>query len=187
VQSRREIAEQVDAKILMAAMLLVQQGGWETLTMARVAARAGVTKKTVQHRWATRDQLRASAVAMVFADVTGKINQLPQPWGAHCMRSVENIVKDAPASTLVSWWTGSQSPSMPGDVRDGVEWGWRTLLAAIRRVTKRRGGQKSSQSLIWEAAKAQSSAVSPKAAPRLIAVPDKGLKPSDDDVFAAWA
>lgn len=154
--------------------------------MQRVATEAGVTKRTVQHRWKTVDQLRASAVALAFADIALKINHVPKPWGPNRLDEVAKIVANAPATSLISWWTASRSSAMPQDVRDGVEWGWRTLLAAIRRVTKRRGGQYSSESLVWEAARLRSGAVDVKPAPPLLSPPDAGLQKSDDKIYAAW-
>jgi AcrR family transcriptional regulator len=187
VQSRKERSAEIDGKILTAAVRFVSQRGWEFLTVDRVAAAAHVSERTVYNRWPTVDELRGSAVAQAFADIAARINAVERPWGPSCMASVERIVADAPATTLISWWTASRSSAMPQEVRDGVEWGWRTVLAAIKRVTKRRGGQASAESLIWVTAREQSSSLSPKPIPPLLTPVDVGIKPSDDQIYAAWA
>ena len=61
------------AAILAAARALLEEGGYEAVTMEAVAARAGVGKATVYRRYANRPELVADAVMDVLAGaVPGK-------------------------------------------------------------------------------------------------------------------
>ncbi|MGP4000851.1 TetR/AcrR family transcriptional regulator [Streptomyces sp. 8N706] len=61
-----------DGRITDAALTLLSEGGYESLTMEKIAARAQVGKATVYRRWASRADLVADALETVgFADPGG--------------------------------------------------------------------------------------------------------------------
>ena len=66
---------QVDDAILAAARSLLETGGYETVTMEAVAARAGVGKTTVYRRYGNRAELVADAVIGVLAAVVPPIDR----------------------------------------------------------------------------------------------------------------
>ncbi|MFC8531762.1 TetR-like C-terminal domain-containing protein [Nocardia sp. NPDC057227] len=55
-----------NARIIDAVLDLIVEGGYADLTMAAVAARAGVAKATVYRRWASREDLVADALESVM-------------------------------------------------------------------------------------------------------------------------
>ncbi len=65
-----------DAEILQAARDELQERGYERMTMAAVAARAGAGKATVYRRWASKAELVIDAVACT-ADAALTIERVP--------------------------------------------------------------------------------------------------------------
>ncbi|GAB2490711.1 hypothetical protein GCM10027030_26060 [Luteococcus sediminum] len=55
-----------DVRIIEAALDLIVESGYADLTMAAIAARAGVGKATVYRRWASREDLVADALESIM-------------------------------------------------------------------------------------------------------------------------
>ncbi|MGD9482264.1 TetR/AcrR family transcriptional regulator [Streptomyces sp. TRM70308] len=58
-----------DAAILLATRAALVETGWSGLTMAEVAARAGVAKTTLYRRWGSKSDLVVDAVAVLFDEL----------------------------------------------------------------------------------------------------------------------
>lgn len=65
----RPRSTEADAAILRATRESLVELGWSKLTMADVAARAGVAKTTLYRRWANRNELVVDAVAVLFDEL----------------------------------------------------------------------------------------------------------------------
>ncbi len=65
----RPRSAEADAAILGAARRALAEQGWNGLTMADVAARAGVAKTTLYRRWAGRGELAVDALADLFDEL----------------------------------------------------------------------------------------------------------------------
>src|SRR4051795_12989209 len=65
----RPRSAEADEAILTATMALLAEGGYDALTMEKVAARAGVGKATVYRRWGSKVQLAVDALRTSIADV----------------------------------------------------------------------------------------------------------------------
>lgn len=61
--------QEADAAILDATRAALGELGWGGLTMADVAARAGVAKTTLYRRWANRNELVVDALAALFDEL----------------------------------------------------------------------------------------------------------------------
>src|SRR5437868_5357922 len=65
----RPRSPEADHAILDATIALLAEGGYDALTMERVAARAGVGKATVYRRWGSKVELAVDALRASIADV----------------------------------------------------------------------------------------------------------------------
>ncbi len=65
----RPRSREADTAILDAARAVLIELGWGRLTMAAVAARAGVAKTTLYRRWANRNELVVDALAAQFDEL----------------------------------------------------------------------------------------------------------------------
>ncbi|MFG6444570.1 TetR/AcrR family transcriptional regulator [Microbacterium sp. P06] len=58
----------LDAALLEATVLLIEEKGYAALTTAAVAQRAGVSTASLYRRWASKEELVATAAAALIAD-----------------------------------------------------------------------------------------------------------------------
>ncbi|GAA4683383.1 TetR/AcrR family transcriptional regulator [Streptomyces chumphonensis] len=65
----RPRSTQADQAILDATRAVLVESGWSRLTMAAVAARAGVAKTTLYRRWPGKSELVVDAVAVLFDEL----------------------------------------------------------------------------------------------------------------------
>src|SRR5207244_13402292 len=65
----RPRSAEADQAILGATISLLAEGGYDALTMEKVAARAGVGKATVYRRWGSKVELAVDALKASLADV----------------------------------------------------------------------------------------------------------------------
>src|SRR5436190_10331113 len=65
----RPRSAEADHAILGATIALLAEGGYDALTMEKVAARAGVGKATVYRRWGSKVELAVDALKASIADV----------------------------------------------------------------------------------------------------------------------
>src|SRR5690348_3843840 len=65
----RPRSPQADHAILDATISLLSEGGYDALTMEKVAARAGVGKATVYRRWGSKVDLAVDALRASIAEV----------------------------------------------------------------------------------------------------------------------
>src|SRR5207244_3661280 len=65
----RPRSAEADQAILGATISLLAEGGYDALTMEKVAARAGVGKATVYRRWGSKVELAVDALKASIADV----------------------------------------------------------------------------------------------------------------------
>jgi AcrR family transcriptional regulator len=60
--------EDVDENILRAALAILSEGGFASMSMDAVAERAGVSKPTIYRRWSTKIELATACVPLLLRD-----------------------------------------------------------------------------------------------------------------------
>jgi len=66
-KARAPRSTRAHASILQAAVELLVRDGYQVFSMQAVAARAGVGKATIYHRWSSKDELLKEAIASLNA------------------------------------------------------------------------------------------------------------------------
>jgi AcrR family transcriptional regulator len=123
----RPRSAEADQAILGATIALLAEGGYDALTMEKVAARAGVGKATVYRRWGSKVELAVDALKASIADVE-----------VHATGSLRDDLT-AYVQGMVSWLTERTGQVMAGlsaEIQHNAELAdaLRTNLVAPRRA-----------------------------------------------------
>jgi AcrR family transcriptional regulator len=69
-------------RLLETAVRCLANHGWETSTVAFIAAEAGISRGAVQHHFRTREALIIAALEYMFAERVASLDALPDPAGS---------------------------------------------------------------------------------------------------------
>jgi AcrR family transcriptional regulator len=127
---RSEAAHQA---ILVAAVALVREVGYDAATMDGIAARAGVGKATVYRRWSTKEELVAEAVAGIVRSLPAPDTGTTRGDVLALMRRALAMYADPATGLLLSGLVAAMARSAPiaRAVRGGLVATWRDALTEI--------------------------------------------------------
>ena len=122
--------------ILVAAIALVREVGFDAVTMDAIAGRAGVGKATVYRRWKGKETLVAEAVGQIVQHMTEPDTGSVEGDLLVLMRGDAQLYADPASRLLLSGLVAAMARSAPiaSAVRDGFV---ATRRAAMRRVLER--------------------------------------------------
>ncbi|WP_037572722.1 TetR/AcrR family transcriptional regulator [Phaeacidiphilus oryzae] len=130
-----------DAAILDATRRVLAEVGWDGLTMAEVAARAGVAKTTLYRRWPSKHELVVDAVAALFAG-------LALPDLGSLRADLEEVVArfaallarpEAQASLYALFAEGTRDATLRARIREAVIAPMKSLVHQGRAAAQERG------------------------------------------------
>jgi AcrR family transcriptional regulator len=137
----RPRSARADAAILDATRRALVDQGWSGLSMADVAARAGVAKTTLYRRWANRNELVVDALAALF-------DELRLPDHGTLAADIEDVVlqfagllerPEARAALLAVIAEAGQDPALRERVRTAIVDRQKRLVVLGRHRAQRRG------------------------------------------------
>jgi AcrR family transcriptional regulator len=133
----RPRSESAHEAILVAAIALVREVGYDAVTMEAIAARAGVGKATLYRRWDSKEMLVTEAIGRIVRAFAA-----PQPASTegdllHLMRQAVSMYRDPASLALLSGLVAAmaRSAAIADAVRTGFVAEWREAV----RVVLRRG------------------------------------------------
>ena len=129
----RPRSEQAHTAILDAAIALVREVGFDTVTIEGIAARAGVGKTTIYRRWASKELLVAEAIERIVRSVPTPATGAMESDVLVLMRLATGMYRDPASSALLSGLVAAMARSAPvaNAVRSGFVGAWRAGMRAV--------------------------------------------------------
>jgi len=137
----RPRSERADRAILAATREALGELGWEGLSLAHVATRAGVARTTLYRRWNSKHELAVDAVAALFDDL-----ELPDLGSLRA--DLEEVVgrfarllarPEAQAALYALFAEGARDAALRARIREAVVTPTKTLVRKGRAAAQSRG------------------------------------------------